>query len=193
MCSRSFTRSLGFALIPLAICCIVANILLYFPNGEVKHAKEDRLSKYVWFYMGIAGGGLVMFLPVVVFVSLDKCANCCANDSCAMCGSVLAALIGLAGSGYCFVISALALTEGPKCEVSGLWEYPFVNGTGEYLMKRDSWSKCRSVSMVEWHVTLFSILLALSGLESIICAVQLVNGLVAAVCRPYKQRYSLNA
>ncbi|KAI1891569.1 hypothetical protein AGOR_G00145140 [Albula goreensis] len=169
MCSKSFTRFLGFALIPLAVCCILANVLLYFPFGETQYAKEDHLTKYVWFFMGIAGGGLVMILPVMVFMNLEKCAECCASDGSAMCSSVLAALLD--------------------------WS-PFINGSGEYLFNRSSWLQCtKPANVVEWNVTLFSILLGLSALESVICAVQVVNGLVAAVCRPccYKQRYSLNA
>ncbi|KAJ8418899.1 hypothetical protein AAFF_G00003980 [Aldrovandia affinis] len=196
MCSKSFTRSLGIALIPLAVCCIVANVLLYFPNGETKYAQEEHLTNYVWFFVGIAGGGVVMFLPVVVFINLEKCANCCASDGSAMCSSVMAALIGLAGSGYCFVVSALALMEGPYCFADQRWQSPFINQSGDYLFHRQTWSRCAEPrNVVEWNVTLFSILLGLSGLESIICAVQVVNGLVAAVCRPccYKQRYSLNA
>ncbi|KAG9351211.1 hypothetical protein JZ751_025102 [Albula glossodonta] len=189
MCSKSFTRFLGFALIPLAVCCILANVLLYFPNGETKYAKEGHLTKYVWFFMGIAGGGLVMILPVMVFMNLEKCAECCASDGSAMCSSVLAALVGLVGSGYCFVISALALMEGPLCDASGGWHSPFINGSGEYLFNRSSWLWCSSpANVVEWNVTLFSILLGLSALESIICAVQVVNGLVAAVCRTFLER-----
>ncbi|XP_035269982.1 transmembrane 4 L6 family member 18 [Anguilla anguilla] len=196
MCSKSFTRSLGLALIPLALCCIIANVLLYFPNVEVKHVQEDHLTGYVWFFTGIVGGGVVMVLPVLVFMNLERCANCCGNEGSAMCSSVLAALVGLAGAGYCFVISDLALIEGPYCLHNGTWTSPFANQSGDYLFDRDTWSKCEEpLRVVEWNVTLFSILLGLSGLECIICAVQLVNGLVAAVCRPccYKQRYSLNA
>ncbi|RXM29458.1 Ceruloplasmin [Acipenser ruthenus] len=47
-----------------------------------------------------------------------------------MLSSVLVALIGLAGSGYCFIISALALQEGPYCMTGTTWEYPFTNGNG---------------------------------------------------------------
>ncbi|KPP74008.1 hypothetical protein Z043_106871 [Scleropages formosus] len=60
MCWRSFTRCLGIALIPLSVCCIVANVLLYFPNGETRYAKDNLLTRYVWFFSGIAGGGLVV-------------------------------------------------------------------------------------------------------------------------------------
>ncbi|KAJ8278300.1 hypothetical protein GJAV_G00086120 [Gymnothorax javanicus] len=196
MCSRSFTRSLGFALIPLAVCCIIADVLLYFPNAEAKYVQQKHLSKFVWFLAGIVGGGVLMILPVLVFTNLEKCAICCASEGSAMCGSVLAALVGLVGAAYCFIVSDLALIEGPLCLYGGKWQSPFANQSGDYLFNRDTWSQCMEPpNVVEWNVTLFSILLGLSGLECIICTVQLANGLVAAICRPccYKQRYSLNA
>nr|XP_023859241.1 LOW QUALITY PROTEIN: transmembrane 4 L6 family member 1-like [Salvelinus alpinus] len=115
-----------------------------------------------------------------------------------MCGSVTAALVGLAGSGYCFVISAMAMLAGPWCECATtlVWSYPFANDGGRYLFEQETWSQCSNpVSIVEWNVTLLSILLGLSGLEFIICFLQVINGLVTAVCRPccYKQDYTLNA
>ena len=38
----------------------VANILLYFPNGETKYASDNHLSRFVWFFSGILGGGLLV-------------------------------------------------------------------------------------------------------------------------------------
>uniref|UniRef100_A0A4W5RM81 Transmembrane 4 L six family member 18 n=1 Tax=Hucho hucho TaxID=62062 RepID=A0A4W5RM81_9TELE len=193
MCSTGFVRSLGFALLPLAVCCIVANVLLFFPGG---HIQQEKLSKLVWYMMGIGGGGVLMFLPAGVFINLGKCTGRCWNESFVMCGSVTAALVGLAGSGYCFVISAMAMLEGPHCNTSEGWKYPFANERGRYLFDQTTWSMCSSPSsIVEWNVTLLSILLGLSGLEFIICFLQVINGLVTAVCRTccYKQDYTLNA
>lgn len=60
MCYGKCARCIGQSLVGLAILCIVANILLYFPNGETKYASEDHLSKFVWFFSGIIGGGLLV-------------------------------------------------------------------------------------------------------------------------------------
>lgn len=63
MCSLGFAKSLGFALIPLATCCIVANLLLFFPDGKLDYIKN--LTVYVWYFMGIGGGGIaVSIIPV---------------------------------------------------------------------------------------------------------------------------------
>lgn len=194
-CSVGFARSLGLALLPLALCCILANLLLLFPMGEITYIQQDRLASYIWYFGGVGGGGALMLIPAVVFITLGKC-NCCWNESLMMCGSVLAAVVGLVGSGYCFVMSGFALVQGPQCFTSYGWSYPFADQRGRYLLQPETWSRClQPVHIVEWNVTLLCVLLGLAVLEFIICLLQLGNGLVNAVCRPccYKQEYSLNA
>lgn len=49
-----------------------------------------------------------------------------------MLSSVLAALIGIAGSGYCVIVAALGLAEGPICvDASGQWNYTFASTEGQ--------------------------------------------------------------
>ncbi|KAJ0065362.1 hypothetical protein NL108_007567 [Boleophthalmus pectinirostris] len=194
-CSVGFARSLGMALVPLALCSIVANLLLLFPMGTISYMEENKISQYIWYFGGLGGGGVLMMVPAVVFITLGKC-DCCWNQSLMMCGSVLAAVIGLLGSTYSFVISGFALFQGPLCFGLYGWSYPFDDQTGRYLLEPESWSRCtQPANIVEWNVTLLCVLLGLSVLEFIICLCQIGNGLVNAVCRPccYKQEYSLNA
>ncbi|XP_008563811.1 PREDICTED: transmembrane 4 L6 family member 1-like [Galeopterus variegatus] len=82
-----------------------------------------------------------MFLPAFVFIGLeqDDCCGCCGHkncgESCAMLSSVLAALIGIAGSGYCVIVAALGLAEGPLCLDSlGQWNYTFASTEGQYVI-----------------------------------------------------------
>ncbi|CAL8268009.1 unnamed protein product [Arctogadus glacialis] len=194
-CSVGFARSLGLALLPLALCCVLANLLLLFPMGEISYLRDHRLSSYIWYFGGLGGGGLLMLVPVTTFISLGKC-SCCWNESLMMCGSVLAAVVGMVGSGYCFVLSGMTLLQGPLCFTALGWTYPFSDDGGSYLLEPDSWSQClQPVSIVEWNVSLLCILLCLAALEFLICLLQLGVGLVTAVCRPccYKQEYSLHA
>ncbi|XP_035504039.1 transmembrane 4 L6 family member 18 isoform X2 [Scophthalmus maximus] len=79
-CSVGFARSLGLALLPLALCCILANLLLLFPMGEIHYIQQDRLASYIWYFGGLGGGGLLMLVPAVVFITLGKC-SCCWNES----------------------------------------------------------------------------------------------------------------
>ncbi|KAF5914583.1 hypothetical protein HPG69_007969, partial [Diceros bicornis minor] len=190
MCYGQCARCIGRSLLLFAILCIVANILLYFPNGETKYASENHLSRFVWFFSGIAGGGLMIFLPAFVFMGLEEedCCGCCGHENCgkrcAMLSSILAAVIGLAGSGYCVIVAALGLAEGPLCRgAAGSWNYTFANTDGEYLLNRSTWSQCiEPKHVVEWNVTLFSILLALGGIEFILCVIQVINGILGGIC-----------
>ncbi|XP_069831483.1 transmembrane 4 L6 family member 1-like [Dendropsophus ebraccatus] len=189
MCFGRCARCIGSLLLALAVLSIVANILLFFPNGETKWASENHLSRYVWFFEGIAGAGLLMLIPAFVFLGLEDedCCGCCGNRncgrSCAMLGSVVAALIGIVGAGYCLIISALGLAEGPYCLNNGQWTYPFRNTNAQYLAEHSTWSQCTEPkNVVVWNVTLFSILLGLSGLEIILCLIQVINGLIGGIC-----------
>ncbi|KAJ6669409.1 hypothetical protein lerEdw1_008218 [Lerista edwardsae] len=44
--------------------------------------------------------------------------------------SIIFAAVGVVGAGYSFIVSAIALNKGPKCERygNGTWVYPFENG-----------------------------------------------------------------
>lgn len=173
-----------------AVFCIVANALLYFPNGETKYATEDHLSRFVWYFAGIVGGGLLMLLPAFVFIGMDEedCCGCCGYENygkrCSMLSSVLAALIGIVGSAYCVIVASLGLAEGPKCsDAHGVWNYTFASTEGQYLLNSSMWSKCYEPKhIVEWHVTLFSILLAFAAVEFILCLIQVINGMLGGLC-----------
>ncbi|MBZ3887065.1 Transmembrane 4 L6 family member 1 [Sciurus carolinensis] len=190
MCYGKCARCIGHSLVCLAILCIVANILLYFPNGETKYASEDHLSRFVWFFSGIAGGGVLILLPAFVFIGLEEedCCGCCGHQNCgkrcALLSSVLAALIGIAGSGYCVIVAALGLAEGPLCrDHLNQWNYTFASTEGQYLLDTSTWSQCKEPKhIVEWNVTLFSILLALGGIEFVLCLIQVINGVLGGIC-----------
>ncbi|XP_032381159.1 transmembrane 4 L6 family member 1 isoform X2 [Etheostoma spectabile] len=151
-CSVGFARSLGLALLPLALCCILANLLLLFPMGQVTYIQQNRLDSYIWYFGGLGGGGVLMLFPAVVFITLGKC-SCCWNESVVMCGSVLTAVVGMVGSGYCFIMSGFALVQGPQCFTSYGWSYPFADQWGRYLLQPETWSRClQPVHIVEWNV-----------------------------------------
>lgn len=133
-----------------------------------------------------------VLIPAAVFIGLhnDDCCGCFGHKncgkSCAMLSSVLAACVGILGSGYCIIISALGLSQGPYCftHVERNWIYPFTESSGGYLLEYNEWSKCQEPqNIVQWNVTLFSILLVLGGIEFILCSIQIVNGILGGVCR----------
>lgn len=58
-----------------------------------------------------------------------------------------------------------------------------LHSNGEYLKDSSSWNLCTAPdNIVQFHVGMFATLLALSCLEIILCAIQMVNGLVGCLC-----------
>ncbi|XP_062459078.1 transmembrane 4 L6 family member 1 isoform X4 [Pezoporus occidentalis] len=132
-----------------------------------------------------------VLIPAAVFIGLhnDDSCGCFGHEdcgkSCAMLSSVLAAFIGIIGSGYCIIISALALSHGPYCftHLERNWIYPFTESSGGYLFEYNRWSECQEPhNIVQWNVTLFSILLVLGGIEFILCFIQIINGILGGLC-----------
>ncbi|XP_062988047.1 transmembrane 4 L6 family member 1-like [Elgaria multicarinata webbii] len=199
MCYGRCVKYTGYKLLILAVLCIVANVLLYFPNGETIYASHNQLSKYVGCLHGIIGGGLLVLIPAFAFIGLehDHFHGCVPHENyrrnCALLASVIVACVGIFGAGYCFIISALALAEGPYCycEDDRVWCYPFSHSAGGYLPQHPNWTGCREPRNVfTWNVTLFSILLVLSGIELIICIIQVIHGCIGGawvVCHTHKE------
>uniref|UniRef100_A0A3B4B216 Transmembrane 4 L six family member 4 n=1 Tax=Periophthalmus magnuspinnatus TaxID=409849 RepID=A0A3B4B216_9GOBI len=187
MCSGSFAKCLGISLIPLAIVCILCNILLFFPGGIV--VETQNITDQAFYFGGIVGSGVLMIFPALVFLGLknNDCCGCCGNESCgrrfAMLSSILFAAVGVLGAGYSIIVSAVAINRGPKCEIynNGTWKYPFENG--DYLKDTSLWDKCKEPKdIVHWHLSLFSVLLVMGLIQVALCAVQVVNGLLGALC-----------
>ncbi|XP_060933823.1 transmembrane 4 L6 family member 4 [Limanda limanda] len=192
MCSGSFAKCLGISLIPLAIVCVLCNILLFFPSGE--SVDRDNITDEVWYFGGLLGSGVLMIFPALVFLGLknNDCCGCCGNESCgrrfAMLSSMLFAAVGVLGAGYSVIVSSVALSHGPKCLTvanatsnTTHWAYPFSNG--DYLSKTDLWSLClQPEGVVSWHLSLFSVLLVMGLIQAVLCAVQVLNGLLGALC-----------
>lgn len=53
----------------------------------------------------------------------------------------------------------------------------------DYLNDQALWSKCvEPQDVVPWNLTLFSILLVIGGIQMVLCAIQVVNGLLGTLC-----------
>ncbi|KAF7653162.1 hypothetical protein LDENG_00086710 [Lucifuga dentata] len=190
MCSGGFAKCLGISLMPLAIVCVLCNILLFFPGGTT--VENQYITEQVWYFGGILGSGVLMIFPALVFLGLknNDCCGCCGNESCgrrfAMLSSTLFAGVGVLGAGYSVIVSAVAINRGPKCwavvnDTYKHWTYPFSNG--DYLTDKASWSVCEEpAGVVSWHLSLFSVLLVMGLIQITLCAFQVVNGLLGALC-----------
>uniref|UniRef100_A0A8D0C1G8 Transmembrane 4 L6 family member 1 n=1 Tax=Salvator merianae TaxID=96440 RepID=A0A8D0C1G8_SALMN len=182
MCTSKCSKCIGIALFPLAICAIISNLLLYFPNGEVLEAR--RITDLVWFFHGIMGAGILVFLPAFMLLGVGG-AGCCANK-CRMLLSIIFAFLGTAGGIYCVIISFLGLISGPLCDIGDeVYIYPFRNDTfvDNYLFNQTTWGICKKPeNIILWNTALFALLLAIGAAEAILCLIQVVNGLLAFVC-----------
>ncbi|XP_062868838.1 transmembrane 4 L6 family member 4 [Trichomycterus rosablanca] len=186
MCSGSFAKCLGITLIPLAILCLLCNILLLFPGGKPAD-KNDDITDEAWYFGGIMGSGILMIFPALVFLGMktNDCCGCCGNESCgkrfAMLFSIIFAAVGIVGAGYSFIVSAVAINRGPKCLSNGTYVYPF--SEGDYLSNHTLWDLCEGPKgIVSWHLTLFSMLLIMGLVQVVLCAFQAINGLIGTIC-----------
>ncbi|KAA0712526.1 Transmembrane 4 L6 family member 4 [Triplophysa tibetana] len=187
MCSGGFAKCLGITLLPLAVLCLLCNILLFFPGGKVAEKSED-ITDEVFYLAGIIGSGVLMVFPALVFLGLknNDCCGCCGNESCgkrfAMFGSIIFAAVGVLGAGYSVIVSSVAINHGPKCFTDDVnVTYPF--GNGDYLSNHSMWDRClKPVDIVTWHLTLFSILMVASLVQVGLCLFQVINGLIGTIC-----------
>ncbi|XP_053455650.1 transmembrane 4 L6 family member 18 [Nycticebus coucang] len=183
---------LSCLLIPLALWSMIVNILLYFPNGQTSYAASNKLTNYVWYFEGICFSGVLMLIVAAVLLLLENDNNykCCQSENCSKKYKTLLSIIfsalGIAFSGYCLVISALGLVQGPYCHTRNGWEYAFEGTAGRFLTDSSMWNQClEPAHVVEWNIILFSILVSLSGLQVIICLIRVAIQLSRILCGSY--------
>ncbi|KAK1787761.1 hypothetical protein P4O66_016243 [Electrophorus voltai] len=182
MCTGKCSRFVAGSLYPLAFISIICNIILFFPGWSVNYAQNGSLTEEVKYMGGLIGGGLLVMTPAL-FIHLTGQRGCCANR-CGMFLSIAFAALGVAGALYSFAVALLGLINGPYCRYALiLWGTPFKDKSESYLNHRDWWSTCKEPkNVVEFNVGLFSTLLVVSGLELILCASQMINGLFGCLC-----------
>ncbi|XP_037323766.1 transmembrane 4 L6 family member 1-like [Pungitius pungitius] len=181
MCSRSCSRWIGVSLYPLVLTSIICNIVLFFPGWDVKYAKEGHITQEVQYFGGIVGGGLMMLIPAIYF-HLAAENGCCGIRS-GMFLPILLAAAGAAGGVYSFVVALLGVYNGPFCGVfGGIWTRPFQKSYFIYLINHTLWAICSEPeNVVQFNTGLFCTLMATSCVQVLLCAIQMLNGLVGCL------------
>ncbi len=67
MCTGHCSRSVGMALIPIAIVCMLANALLLFPDMKYQYLTENHVTREAMWCSGIWASGLLVSLSVLLF------------------------------------------------------------------------------------------------------------------------------
>lgn len=60
MCTGKCSRCIAVTLYPLALISIICNIVLFFPGGDIKYAKDGHITEEVKYMGGLVGGGLMV-------------------------------------------------------------------------------------------------------------------------------------
>ncbi|XP_056602645.1 transmembrane 4 L6 family member 4 [Triplophysa dalaica] len=181
MCTGKCALCVGGSLYPLALISIICNIILFFPGWDVKYAQNGQLTDEVKYVGGLVGGGALVLIPAF-YIHLTGEKGCCSNR-CGMFLSILFAAVGVAGALYSFVVALVGLINGPYCKVGLIWSTPFKEMNESYLKNQDIWGLCTEPkNVVEFNVGLFSTLLVVNGLQLILCAIQMINGLFGCLC-----------
>ncbi|KAM3875067.1 transmembrane 4 L6 family member 5 [Diretmus argenteus] len=191
MCVSGCLRCVGVTLVPLAVVCMVANILLLLPGLQLHFLLEGHVTKEATWATGLWSSGFLVLLGARAFVFSSKTKGCWAFRSQMLC-QVGYSCLGLLAAGFCCLMGATGLVQGPRClynTTSGpTWGVPLKptgDGTLSYLFNSSLWSVCLEPSgVVLWNVVLFSVLVAASGLQTLLCSANVFNSLMGLVVGP---------
>ncbi|XP_074789793.1 LOW QUALITY PROTEIN: transmembrane 4 L6 family member 5 [Mastacembelus armatus] len=189
MCVSGCLRCVGVSLIPMAIVCMLSNMLLLLPELSIQFLLEGHVTREATWATGLWGSGFLVLLGARAFVQSSQTKGCCAFRSQMLC-QVGYSCVCLLAACCCLLVSATGLSHGPLClynSTSGLtWGVPLepkADHHSGYLYNRTLWSGVcqRPHDVVKWNVILFSVMGGASGLQTLLCAANILNSLLGLV------------
>uniref|UniRef100_A0A3B5AWR6 Transmembrane 4 L6 family member 5-like n=1 Tax=Stegastes partitus TaxID=144197 RepID=A0A3B5AWR6_9TELE len=170
-------RCVGVSLVPMAIVCMLANVLLLFPDLKVHFLLEGHVTREASWATGVWGSG-IMVSQICCLIFQMSC-----QVLQVLC-PVLLSCVCLLAAAACCLVSATGLSQGPLClynSSSGpTWGVPLHSG---YLYNRTLWSGVclEPSSVVQWNVVLFSVMGGTSALQTLLCGFNILNALLGLI------------
>ncbi|XP_035477889.2 transmembrane 4 L6 family member 5 isoform X3 [Scophthalmus maximus] len=188
MCVSRCLQCVGVSLVPMAIICILSNILLLLPELKIHFLLEGHVTREAKWATGLWGSGFLVLLGARAFVRSSRTKGCWAFRSQMMC-QVLHSGVCLLAAGICCLVSATGLVQGPLCLYNtttgptwGVPLHPLPDSPSQYLYNRTLWSVClRPHDVVQWNVVLFSVMGGASALQTVLCAANVLNSLLGLI------------
>uniref|UniRef100_A0A673C294 Si:dkey-83h2.3 n=1 Tax=Sphaeramia orbicularis TaxID=375764 RepID=A0A673C294_9TELE len=169
MCVSRCLRCVGISLVPMAMACMLSNLLLLFPGLSVHFLLEGHVTREATWATGLWGSGLLVSVG-----------HTCVTCLCVTCVCMFYSVLCLLAAGFCCLVSATGLVQGPLClyeSGSGpTWGVPDAG----YLYNSSLWSGVcvEPRGVVQWNLVLFSVQALVSGLQVVLCGSNLLNSVL---------------
>ncbi|KAE8294754.1 Transmembrane 4 L6 family member 5 [Larimichthys crocea] len=189
MCVARCLQCVGVSLVPMAIICLLSNILLLFPDLKTEFLLKGHVTREATWATGVWGPGILGLITARAFVQSSKTRGCFAFRSQMLC-QVLYSCMCLLAAGSCCLVSATGLSQGPLCLYNttsgqkwGVPLQPVPDVHAGYLYNRTLWSGVclEPRGVVLWNVALFSVMGAASGLQTLLCGANILNSLLGLI------------
>uniref|UniRef100_A0A3Q2ZSQ1 Si:dkey-83h2.3 n=1 Tax=Kryptolebias marmoratus TaxID=37003 RepID=A0A3Q2ZSQ1_KRYMA len=183
--SSRYLRCVGVSLVPMAIVCMLCNILLLLPELDIHFLLEGHVTKEATWATGLWGSGeldlLLILVLVLALVLVPQMLCFCLQMLC----QVLYSCVGLLAAFICFLVSGTGLVNGPLCQYNSpsgpTWGAPL--GHSGYLYNRTMWSGVcmKPESVVQWNVVLFAVMGTISALQVLLCGLNVLNSMMGLI------------
>ncbi|XP_074535938.1 transmembrane 4 L6 family member 5 [Halichoeres trimaculatus] len=189
MCVSRCLRCVGLSLVPMAIVCMLSNILLLLPELKIHFLLEGHVTREATWATGLWGSGLLVLFGARAFVRSSNTKGCCAFRT-QMLYQVGSSCVCVLAAGFCCLVSATGLTQGPLClfnSTSGpTWGTPLQphpDSDAGYLYNRTLWvGVCLEPrGVVQWNAVLFGVMGGASGLQTLLCGANILNSLLGLI------------
>uniref|UniRef100_A0A3B4TL41 Si:dkey-83h2.3 n=1 Tax=Seriola dumerili TaxID=41447 RepID=A0A3B4TL41_SERDU len=180
MCVSRCLLCVGMSLVPMAIVCMLSNILLLIPELNIHFLLEGHVTREATWATGLWGSGFL------VHTCLCYSGFLCIQ----MLSHVAYSCVCLLAAGSCCLVSATGLVQGPLCLYNtttgttwGVPLKPLADSHSGYLYNRTLWSGVclQPRAVVEWNVVLFSVMGGTSALQTVLCAANILNSLLGLI------------